>query len=87
MAVKTITVTTDAYEALKSLKEKNESFSETILRVYGKKSLLEFAGALSESSACKIENHIREKRKLHREMRNKRMKRLIGELEGKHGSS
>jgi predicted CopG family antitoxin len=33
MAVKTITVTKDAYDALRSMKEGDESFSEAILRI------------------------------------------------------
>jgi len=45
MAVKTITVTEDAYEALAALKREGESFSDVIRRLArGSRSLLEFAG-------------------------------------------
>jgi len=46
MAVKTITVTEEAYAALAGLKQEGESFSDVIRRIAkGSKSLLEFAGA------------------------------------------
>lgn len=50
MAVKTITVTEDAYEALKGLKHENESFSEAIKRMAGKKlRIRDLWGALVET--------------------------------------
>ena len=54
MAVKTITVTKEAYEALASEKKPNESFTEVILRTHKKKGnvedIMKFAGAWSEMS-------------------------------------
>lgn len=45
MAVKTITVTEDAYRALAALKREGESFSDVIRRITRtSRSLLEFAG-------------------------------------------
>ena len=45
MAVKTITVTEDAYRALAALKREGESFSDVIRRItQSSRSLLEFAG-------------------------------------------
>jgi predicted CopG family antitoxin len=44
MAVKTITVTKEAYEALASDKNKDESFSEVILRTHKKKGNWEAVG-------------------------------------------
>lgn len=83
MAVKTITVTTDAYEALKELKGEHESFSETILRVVRRRpSLAEFAGILSEASGERLERAINENRKNHRISYEKRIKRIATALEG-----
>ena len=77
MAVKTITVTTKAYHTLKILKEPKESFSDVILRVAGKRSLLDFIGILSDESAEKMKKAIRESRKRHAEVHKKRMDAVI----------
>ncbi len=63
MATKTITVTVKAYNTLKSMKKERESFSETILRVSGRKPLREFFGCISKETGNKMENAIREMRK------------------------
>ena len=80
MTVKTITVTEDAYEALKSLKESDESFSKTILRVAAKKSLRDFVGVISKESAGRIEHAIKETRKENTVRHRKRMDRIVREL-------
>ncbi len=80
MATKTITVTESAYEALKSLKDKNESFSETILRVAKRKPLSYFYGALSKESGKRLESAIMEARKRRNIGHQKRMRRLVEEL-------
>lgn len=50
MAVKTITVTEDAYDALKRLKHEDESFSEVIKRTAGQKmKIRDLWGALVET--------------------------------------
>lgn len=87
MATKTITVTVDAYESLKSLKEPRESFSETIERVAGKRSLMEFVGTLSEESAIKLENNIKRLRKEYTDSYNRKIKKITSELRGGNGSS
>lgn len=87
MAVKTITVTEDAYNSLKAKKGETESFSDTILRITRYRSLKEFAGALSEKTAEKLEKGIRERRKQHRIAHHKRIERIADALRGKHGSS
>lgn len=76
MATKTISITEEAYERLKVRKEKNESFTDVINRVTGKRSLLELAGILSEDDAEKMEEYIKKSR-LESE---KQMKRAIQRL-------
>ena len=63
MAVKTITITEDAYVQLASLRESDESFSDVILRVAGRSSLLELAGVLSKKDASELESAIKRLRK------------------------
>ena len=80
MSTKTITVTEDAYEALRALKEKNESFSDMILRVAKKKPLSSFFGILSGKNGEEFENAIMEGRKIRNESHKKRMKKLMEEM-------
>lgn len=82
MAIKTITVTEEAYHALSHMKNESESFSETILRIAGKRSLKEFAGILSKESGNRLERVVREKRHSRLEAHKKRMERLVKELQG-----
>lgn len=79
MAVKTITVTEDAYKALKSLKTSDESFSEAILRIAKRKPLSYFYGALSKKDANNLEKVIMENRKAHKRLHKERFERLFGE--------
>lgn len=62
MAVKTITITEDAYARLAAQKEEGESFSEVICRMTGSASLFDLVGILSDQEAEAIERHIRERR-------------------------
>ncbi len=80
MATKTITVTQDAYEALKSLKARNESFSQTILRVAKRKPLSHFFGILSEETGKKLEKSIEEGRRIRNKAHKKRLDVLIKEM-------
>ena len=80
MATKTITVTEDAYEALKAMKAKNESFSKMILRVSKRKPLSYFYGALSKEDGEKLEKVIMENRKSNKKLHKARFERLFGEM-------
>jgi predicted CopG family antitoxin len=82
MAVKTITVTEEAYNALKSMKGPSESFRETIVRVTGKRSLSQFIGILSEASASKMTKAVREARARRREVVRSRKVRVAEALGG-----
>ena len=76
MSSKTITVTEDAYEALKYMKSPSESFSEAILRIAKRKPLSSFYGILSKESGKKIEKAILENRKIHGRLQGERLKRI-----------
>ncbi len=56
MVVKTVTLTKDAYDALASLKNEGESFSEVVRRLAGSQILLSsFAGAWSGAPKTEVE--------------------------------
>ena len=67
MAVKTITITEEAYERLRMNKEPNESFTDVINKITGKKNIMELAGILSKEEGEKLKNYIKERRKSSRE--------------------
>ncbi len=71
MAIKTITITEEAYERLKAKKEKNESFTHVINRMAEKRDIMEFAGILSDEDAEKIKKHIKKRRQASRERINR----------------
>ena len=66
MATKNISITEEAYRRLANLRRKNESFSEIIIEMTGKRAKLrEFHGILSKETADAIEKSIAKARKLH----------------------
>ena len=67
MATKTISITEDAYEILKSWKDENESFSQVITKFGAKNNLLKFAGILSAKSKKDLVNSFNEGRRLSRD--------------------
>ena len=71
MPTRTISITEEAYERLRMKKEKNESFTDVINGITGKRSLLELAGIFSEEDALKIEEHIKERRAASRKRLNR----------------
>lgn len=59
---KSVRLSEEAYERLKSLRRADETFSEVVLRLGDKRSLLELAGILSDEQADELEKAV-EKRK------------------------
>ncbi len=76
MATKTISITEEAYERLKAKKENNESFTDVINKITGRRSIMEFAGILSDEDAEKIEEHIKGIRQRSR-IRSARIRELL----------
>ncbi len=75
MTVKTITVTEDAYNVLKGMKQGDESFSDLIKRIGSqKRSVLDFVGILrdSETSAGEFQKTVKESRIASKEAARKR---------------
>jgi predicted CopG family antitoxin len=66
MATKTISITEEAYERLKSWKKGNESFSDVIRKIGKSRKLSSFAGVLSKDAGEYLEKSVREGRKLSR---------------------
>ncbi|TLZ54540.1 MAG: hypothetical protein E6K17_07730 [Methanobacteriota archaeon] len=66
MAVKTITVTEEAYRRLKGHKTGDESFSEVILRLARRRPLASFAGILSPETAEAVRKAIDDDRERRR---------------------
>lgn len=82
MTVKTITVTEEAYTALKSWKTPEESFSKAILRITRRRSLREFAGILSEESADRLETAVKDFRRRRTESHRKRLAMITDAFKG-----
>lgn len=64
MTIKSLTVTEDAYDALKALKYGGESFSETILRISSDKrgAAAKFFGALKGIDVVELRETIKQRR-------------------------
>ncbi len=64
MSTRNISISDDAYARLAALKKPNESFSQVIRRITGKRSILELAGILSEQEAREFKQAVGDSRKL-----------------------
>jgi len=56
-----IRLTEDAYQRLKNRKREGESFSDTVERIAGERSLLDLAGILTDEEAERMRNAIDER--------------------------
>ncbi len=68
MATKTISITREAYDRLRSRKGPHESFSDVVLRLTERRPLAEYAGMLSKSSVRAIREAIEEARRERRRL-------------------
>ncbi len=75
MTTKTISITSEAYNVLKSKKEYLESFSAVIVRLCGKKNLSSFYGVLGDKSGDDLKESIASARRIHRNLHIKRINR------------
>jgi len=78
MAVKTITITEEAYRRLARLKREGESFSDVIIRMSAGRSLLEFAGKLDPEAGDRTSEEVE---RMRREV-DRRVRRIAGEIRG-----
>lgn len=72
-----VRLTEEAYERLERRKRAGESFSDTVLRIAGERSLLDLAGVLSEEDAAAIRDAIDERDEETRE----RLDRLVDRVD------
>ena len=66
MAVKTITITEDAYSMLRAVKMPEENFSEAIKRITTNRPLSDFFGILTKEEADNLEKNVEENRRANR---------------------
>lgn len=72
-----VRLTEEAYQRLKSRKQEGESFSDTVERIAGERSLLDLAGILSNKEAEEMRDAIDERDARSRE----RLDRLTDQLD------
>ena len=58
MATKTITISEEAYNLLKNIKESKDSFTEAIIKIAKRDPLSKLAGVLSKESASELRKHV-----------------------------
>lgn len=67
MGTKTISITDEAYDLLKSWKGERDSFSSVIMKLGKKQDLLKYAGIITEKRGEELKRTIIESRKRFRE--------------------
>jgi len=66
MAVRTITVTDEAYRRLRAHKGSSESFTDVVLRLTERRPLSDFAGVVSHETATALRAAVEEDRRQRR---------------------
>ncbi len=77
MATKTISISEEAYNLLKSVKEEKESFTEAIIKIAKKDPLSRLVGVLTDREAEEIRSNI----KAMRRSMNERVKRIAERMQ------
>lgn len=77
MSTKTITITDEAYNALKGIKEEHESFTDAILKVAKKDPLSRLVGVLTPKEAEETRGVIKRMRK----KMNERVRRIAERMQ------
>lgn len=72
MSTKTISISEEAYNALKGIKEEHESFTDAIIKVAKRDPLAKLVGVLTKDEASELRMNI----KLNRKKMNERVKRI-----------
>ncbi len=78
MGYKTISLSVEAYKILKNAKRENESFSQVVIRLAGRRSLDAFVGCISKESVEKLSDAMNTFRKERGEVWSQSMKELTG---------
>jgi predicted CopG family antitoxin len=76
MGSKNISISDEAYTRLASLKGPNESFTDVVNRLTGKRSILELAGALTGDEGEELRRRIGETRSASRERLSETSRRM-----------
>jgi predicted CopG family antitoxin len=63
MGARNISISDEAYERLKSIKQPGESFTDVINRLTGRRSILELAGLISREEGREMKLRVKEIRK------------------------
>ena len=59
MPARTVNLSQEAYDLLSSVKKDRESFSDTVMRLAGARSLFDVVGVLDEEQAKRVEERIK----------------------------
>jgi len=82
MATRNISITEEAYVRLAQFRKQSESFSQVINRLTDRRSIMDFAGILSEKSAARLERHVEKHRRDFNKDARRRLVAIMKKLQG-----